>query len=90
MPHDEWGVVEEMILEALQDSDQASQFRKFREIECHLYDRALVLPIVVDSVDFEINIQPWVNGFTLPTFGRSVFKDVWFDESAPVRELPWQ
>ena len=89
MPHEEWSTVEKMILEALQDADEASQFRKFREVECHLYDRALVLPMIVDSMDFEINIQPWVNNFALPTFGYSVFKDVWFDESAPVRELPW-
>ncbi len=89
-PHDEWAAVEDMILDASQDGDEASRRIRFREIECHLYDKALVLPMVVDWIDFEINTQPWVNGFAPPTFGVSVFKEVWLDESAPVRELPWK
>ncbi len=88
-PHQEWKVVEQKVFAAIQETDKASQLRQFREIECHLYERALVLPMIVDWVDFEINIQPWVNDFKLPTFGRSVFKDVWFDDTAPERELPW-
>ncbi len=87
-PHQEWATVEKMIFDARQESDKATQFRKFREIECHLYDRALVLPMVVDWVDFEINVQPWVHDFALPRFNHSVFKDVWLDETAPTRELP--
>lgn len=87
-PHEEWADVEAMILDAMQESDNAKRFDAFRNIECHLYDRALVLPMLVDWIDFEINTQPWVTGLEMPTFGTSVFKDVQLDETVPERVLP--
>ena len=87
--HREWVEVETMIADALQESDNARRFESFRSIECHLYDRALVLPMLVDWKDFEINTQPWVAGFELPTFGTSAFKDVRLDDSLPERSIPW-
>ncbi len=86
----DWAKIEAAILAALQETDEAERFRRFLEVECELYDRALVLPMVVDWFDFEINVQPWVHNFELPTYGHSVFKDVRLDETVPHRELPWQ
>ena len=87
-PHQEWSDVEAMILDAMQESDKAKRFDAFRNIECHLYERALVLPMLVDWIDFEINTQPWVKGLELPAFATSVFKDVQLDETVPERVLP--
>lgn len=60
----------------------------YDDLEHFISSEALALPLLVDWIDFQVLLQPWVHGFNLKRFGGSVFHDVWFDDSAPERPLP--
>ena len=70
------------------ESDPIKRHTLYTTAEQYILDNALALPMLVDWTDFEMLVQPWVNGFNLKRFGGSVFHDVWFDDSAPERALP--
>ena len=74
--------------EANRESDAAKRLEIYGELEQYLIDQALVLPIGWDTNVSYWSLQTWVNDFVWPKYGGSKFKDVWFDETAPERELP--
>ena len=70
--------------------DAVSRNSEYQRIEQTLLDEAYVLPIYADVGEFEMLVQPWVHGLKYPLPGGSYYKDVWFDETAPMRTLPVQ
>ena len=82
---DESERVSEMLREAAFEQDAAKKFEKYRELEQHLIDRSLVIPMRWYTGENEYTFQTWVNGFSWPKYGGSKFRDVWFDETGPDR-----
>ncbi len=77
-----------MFRDASSEQDEVQRRRKYVELEQHLIDEAIVLPVRWWSGESSYGFQSWVNGFHWPKYGGSKFKDVWFDETAPDRVLP--
>ena len=86
--HPEWAEVKNLVEAAATEPDLVVRYDLYRDIECYLHERALVIPLLVDWADIELKLQPWVNGFAPPRFSSSAFYNVWFDDEAPRRELP--
>ena len=85
---DEFQHIEMMLDNASAEHDAGRRMLIYREMECYLLENALVVPLAVGAPSFDILIQPWMKGFNPPRFSGSMFKDVWFDDTAPNRELP--
>lgn len=88
-PSAEWADARKQLDIARQTTDSALRRRLYVELEQHLLDTAMVIPYWTHSTsgpDATVAfIQPYVHGLQIPTFPRSVLKDVWLDDSAPVR-----
>ena len=57
----------------------------YAEVEQHVIDTALVLPLFWHRDELIHRLQPWVQDFRVPKYGGSRFIDVWFDETSPER-----
>ena len=79
--------VSRMLQDAATEQDAALRLEKYAELEQHLIDQALVIPLRWYTGRKSYSYQTWVSGFHWPKYGGSKFKDVWFDETAPGREL---
>ena len=77
-----------LLRRAKTEGDPGIRLNLYEELEQHILDQALALPIYVDWLDPQILVQPWVHNFNLNQFGGSVFHGIWFDETAPERTLP--
>ena len=60
----------------------------YAELERYILNEALALPLYVDWRDTLAVTQPWVHGYNPKRFASSTFHKVWFDETAPIRNLP--
>ncbi len=80
--------VERMILSAVTEQDDAIRPKIYEDIERHILEEALALPMLISWTGYELVVQPWVHGFNITQYPSSVFHDVWFDETAPERALP--
>lgn len=86
---DEHSELDRMIQSAKAESDAVARLDAYDEIQRFVSEQALVMPFEwPSSVGSGISLQPWVHGYREPAFYGSRFKDVWFDETAPKRELP--
>lgn len=74
--------------QAATESDIARRTELYSEVDGYILDQALVLPIRWSVSGESAHLKPWVHGYTIPKYGGSRFKDVWFDETAPKRDLP--
>lgn len=81
-------MVEQMLHDASIELDAAARFEKYVAVEQHILDQGLALPLYWSTQPSGFQLQPWVHGFKPPKYGGSWFKDVWFDDTAPERELP--
>ena len=70
------------------EPDAAKRIALYNELEQHLIDQALVIPLDNQGWQTELLVQPWVKGMRDPQFGDSYFRDIWLDETAPDRQLP--
>lgn len=84
---DDIAQVQEMLAEALHTADTVDRYDLYSDIEQFILDRALALPMFWLTEGYYIRMQPWVHGYTIPKHYGSRFKDVWFDETAPTRDL---
>ncbi len=82
---EEWERVSQMLSDAAAEQDDARRFERYAELEQHLIDRSLVIPMRWYTGENSYTFQTWVNDFSWPKYGGSKFKDVWFDETAPDR-----
>ena len=86
---DEHSEVDRLIQSAKAESDVVARLDTYDEIQRFVLEQALVMPFEwPSSLGSGISLQPWVHGYREPAFYGSRFKDVWFDETAPKRELP--
>ena len=84
---DDIAQVQEMLAEALHTADTVDRYDLYSDIEQFILDRALALPMFWLTEGYYIRMQPWVHGYTIPKHYGARFKDVWFDETAPTRDL---
>ncbi len=77
-----------MMSDAAAELDNAERQRKYEEIEQHILDQALAIPLQALDAHRDLLIQSWVHDLDFPRYHGSAFRDVWFDETAPERELP--
>ena len=73
--------VENMIKDAVEESDADTRSLKYAEIEQYIIDQALALPLRIDEYRFEFRVQPWVNGLEFPMYGGSAFYSVRMESS---------
>lgn len=86
---DEHAELDSMIQFAKAEADAVARLDTYDEIQRFVLEQALVMPFEWPSTAGSgISLQPWVNGYREPAFYGSRFKDVWFDDTAPKRELP--
>ena len=81
-------IVRGKLREASAELDPSKRRQLTDDLEQSINDQALAVPLLVDWIDLEMLVQPWVHDFNLKRFGGSVFHDVWFDDTAPERALP--
>ncbi len=75
--------LEEMLAEAAAEPDAATRRQKYIDIEQHILDRALALPLYWDTDGAYEVVKEWIHGYEIPTYGGSRFKNVWIDASHP-------
>lgn len=77
-----------MIQSAKAEADTAARLGIYADIQEYVLEQALVMPFEWPSTAGSgISLQPWVRGYREPAFYGSRYKDVWFDDTAPKREL---
>ena len=86
----EFAELRAMLDDAVAEVDQVQRVAKYVELEQRMIDDAYVLPILMVETGKVLVVQPWVNDLRYPKFTGSVFRDVWFDDTAPQRVLPSQ
>ncbi len=79
--------IEALLAEAVSEQDSVTQLRMYREIEQKILDDALALPLEIQKLNFEVLVQPWVQGLEFRKYTGSAFHNVWLDDSAPQRTL---
>ena len=76
--------IEDMTLQAASEADRVTALELYAELERHLLDNALVVPLSLSAGTlYYVRVQPWVHGYQVGRYGGSRFKDVWFDETYP-------
>ena len=80
--------IEDMLTAAATELDTVKRHEMYLEIEEHLAEQALVIPIEVIEGSDSYRVHPWVHDLDPPKYPGSTFHNVWLDERAPVRELP--
>jgi len=76
--------IKEMTQRAASEADLVTALDLYAQLEQHLLDSALVVPLsVFAGTGFYVRVQPWVHGYEVGRYGGSRFKDVWFDETYP-------
>ena len=87
-PSEEFETARLMLSSAASENDTVRRLELYSEVEEYMLDQALVLPITWSVSGESAHLKPWVHGYTIPKYGGSRFRDVWFDDTAPNRELP--
>ena len=85
----EWEDARSRLDAARRIADRELRRQQYVELEQHLLDTAMVIPYWTysssgPSADIA-SIQPYVHGMQIPIFPRSVLKDLWLDDTAPIR-----
>ena len=86
---EEHSELDRLVQSAKGEPDSAARLETYNEIQRFVLEQALVMPFEwPSSLGSGISLQPWVHGYREPAFYGSRFAMVWFDETAPKRELP--
>lgn len=83
----EFAEIDRTLLDAESELDAAARQGKYEDIEQHILDQALALPILALDTYQQLVVQPWVHDLHYPRYHGSVFHNVWLDDTAPAREL---
>ena len=76
-------VLQMMLDEAAAEQDSVRRVARYREIEEHVLDSAMVLPMFWDEGGTCHRVQDWVIAFEVPKWGGSVFRNVVIDTEHP-------
>ncbi len=81
---DDIDAVNDMVQAAASERDPVIALQLYAEVEQHLLDNALVVPLWEQpSFEYENRVQQWVHGYAVGRYGGSRCKNVWFDETYP-------
>ena len=83
-----WEALTPLFGQLQQTVDEATRRDIFAQIEQTILDNHLGIALFWSVGWMPVRIQPYVHGFTGATFPRSLFHNVWLDESAPTRQIP--
>ena len=75
--------LQQMLDDAAAEQDSVRRLALYQDIEGHILDRALVLPMFWNSGGSCYRVQDWVEQFSVPKWGGSVFRDVVIDTEHP-------
>ena len=75
--------LQRMLDDAAAELDAVVRLGMYQDIEAHILDRALVLPMLWDSGGRCNRVQEWVTEFSVPKWGGSVFRNVVIDTEHP-------
>ena len=76
-------VLQQMIDDAAAEQDSVRRLAMYQDIEQHILDRALVLPMFWDEGGRCNEVQDWVTEFRVPKWGGSLFSNVVIDTEHP-------
>lgn len=76
--------IRDMTQRAASEADLVTALDLYAQLEQHLLDNALVVPLrLYSGTWYYVQVQPWVHGYAVGRYGGSSFKDVWFDDTYP-------
>ena len=75
--------LQRMLDNAAAEQDAVRRLTMYQEIEDHIVDRALVLPMFWNSGGSCYRVQDWVTEFRVPKWGGSLFSNVVIDSEHP-------
>ena len=75
--------LQRMLDDAAAELDAVVRLGMYQDIEAHILDRALVLPMLWDGGGSCHRVQEWVTEFSVPKWGGSVFRNVVIDTEHP-------
>ena len=76
------------LADASEETDFPLRAQKYADLEQHILDDALAMPLWWRTSNYYVRVQRWVHGYRVPKYGGSRFKDVWLDETASERSPP--
>ena len=82
---DEFLVASEMLTAAESEPDSVVREQMALDIERHLLENALVLPLTVFESQYEVRVRHWVKGFEYYAYPHSLFANVWLEDAPPER-----
>ena len=82
---DEFLVASEMLTAAESEPDSVVREQMALDIERHLLENALVLPLTVFESQYEVRVRHWVKGFKYRAYPHSLFANVWLEDAPPER-----
>lgn len=75
--------LQQMLDDASAEQDSVRRLAMYKDIEQHILDRALVLPMFWDEGGRCNQIQEWIEEFRVPKWGGSLFNNVVIDTEHP-------
>ncbi len=72
-----------MLDDASMEQDRAARIGKYQEIERHVLDRALVIPVFWDDGTVYELVKPYIRGYKRPAYHGSRYADVTVDTTHP-------
>ena len=75
--------LQQMLDDAAAEQDSVRRLSMYQEIEQHILDRALVLPMFWDEGGRCNEVQEWIEEFRVPKWGGSLFSNVVIDTEQP-------
>ena len=83
-----WHALTPLFKQLEQTVDEATRHQIYAQIEQAILDNHLGIALFWSVGWLPVRIQPYVHGFTGATFPRSLFHNVWMDDTAPERPIP--
>ena len=80
--------LEDLIRSGINETDSAAREARHIGIEEFMRDHALVVPLVTSWGGSFIITKPWIEGFRVPRYPGSAFRDLTVGPDAPTRALP--
>ena len=84
----QWEALTPLFKQLEQAVDEATRRQLYAQIEQAILNNHLGIALFWSVGWMPVRIQPYVHGFTGATFPRSLFHNVWMDDTAPDRPIP--
>ena len=84
----QWEALTPLFKQLEQAVDEATRRQLYAQMEQAILNNHLGIALFWSVGWMPVRIQPYVHGFTGATFPRSLFHNVWMDDTAPDRPIP--